>query len=137
LSTSAGGRMKELLCIVTLLVAAIPVQAQESGWIGIRVEDGKDRGVVVRSVEPNSPAAKAGLKDGDVILQFNKEDIAGALQFTRLVRETPVGRKVEIKVQRDNGDQTLQVTTERLPFLDGFRGFDVQLPRIRVRDLPQ
>src|SRR5437588_12969305 len=88
LSTSAGGRMKELLCIVTLLVAAIPVQAQESGWMGIRVKDGKDRGVVVRSVEPNSPAAKAGLKDGDVILQFNKEDIAGALQFTRLVRET-------------------------------------------------
>src|SRR6267143_5376949 len=115
--------MKQLWCSVILLAVAIPIQAQESGWIGIRVEDGKDRGVVVRSIEPNSPAAKAGLKDGDVIIQFNKEDVAGVLQFTRLVRETPVGRTVEIKVQRDNGDQTLQVTTERLPFLNGFRGF--------------
>src|SRR5438552_18670115 len=96
--------MKQLLCIATLLAAAIPVQAQESGWIGIRVEDRKDRGVAVRSVEPNSPAAKAGLKDGDVIIQFNKEDVAGVLQFTRLVRETPVGHTVDIKIQRDNGD---------------------------------
>src|SRR6267142_557349 len=101
---SMGGRMKQLLCIAILLAAALQIQAQESGWIGIRVEDGKDRGVVVRSVEPNSPAAKAGLKDGDVIIQFNKEDVAGVLQFTRLVRETPVGRTVEIKIQRDNGD---------------------------------
>jgi len=129
--------MKQLLCIATLLAAAIPVQAQESGWMGIRVKDGKDRGVVVRSVEPNSPAAKAGLKDGDVILQFNKEDVAGVLQFTRLVRETPVGHTVDIKIQRDNCDQTLHITTEKLPFPNGFGGLGLQLPRIRVRDFPQ
>ena len=129
--------MKQVLCIAILLAAAMPIQAQEAGWIGIRVKDGKDRGVVVRSVEPNSPAAKAGLRDGDVIIQFNKEDVVGVLQFTRFVRETPVGRTIEIKIQRNNADQTLQVTTEKLPFLNGFGGFDLQLPRLRVRDFPQ
>ena len=129
--------MKQLLCIATLLAAALPIQAQEAGWIGIRVEDWKDRGVVVRSVEPNSPAAKAGLRDGDVIIQFNKEDVVGVLQFIRFVRETPVGRTIEIKIQRNNADETLQVTTEKLPFPNGFGGFDLQLPRIRVRDFPQ
>src|SRR5438445_13814959 len=104
--------MKELLCIATLLVAAIPVQAQESGWIGIRVEDGQDRGVVVRSVEPNSPAAKAALRDGDVIIQTNKEDVVGARQFIRFVRETPVVRTIEIKIQRNNADETVQGPTE-------------------------
>ena len=105
--------MKQLLCIAILVAAAIPVQAQDAGWIGIRVEDQKDRGVIVRSVEPNSPASKAGLREGDVVLQFNKEDVIGVQQFTRLVRETPVGRMVELKVRRDNRDQTLHVTTER------------------------
>ena len=64
--------MKQLLCIATLLAAALPIQAQEAGWIGIRVEDWKDRGVVVRSVEPNSPAAKAGLKEGDRIVEIGR-----------------------------------------------------------------
>src|SRR5947207_14781165 len=129
--------MRHILWIAVLLGAGIPVQAQDAGWIGIRVEDGKDRGVVVRSVEPNSPAAKAGLKEGDVVLQFNKEDVAGVVQFTRLVRETPAGRTVEIKIQRENKGQTLRVTAEKLPFSNGFGGFDFQLPRIRMRDFPQ
>jgi serine protease Do len=131
--------MKQFLCIAILLGAGIPVQAQaqEFGWIGVRVENGKDRGVVVRSVERNSPAARVGLKEGDVIIQFNKEDVAGVVQFTRLVRETPVGHTVEIKIQRENRGQTLHVTAEKLPFSNGFGGLELQLPRIRVRDFPQ
>jgi serine protease Do len=135
--------MKQLLCMAILAAAAIPVQAQDPGWIGIRVEDQKDRGVIVKSVEPNSPASKAGLRENDVIMQFNKEDVAGVQQFTRLVRETPVGRTVELKVRRDNRDQTLRVTTERSP-RPGFDNFDfndfnLRLPnvRIRPRDIPQ
>src|SRR5712691_3869496 len=116
-----GGPMKQLLRIAPLVLAAVPAVAQDTGWIGIRVEDQKDRGAIVRRVEPNSPAGKAGLKEGDVVIQFNKEDVVGVQQFTRLVRETPVGRTVEIKIRRDNRDQTLRVTTEKSPnFRDGF-----------------
>ena len=130
--------MKQVLSIAALLIAALPLQAQEAGWIGVRVEDQRDRGVIVRSVEPNSPAARANLKEGDVIVQFNKEDVAGVQQFTRLIRETPVGRTVEMKIRRDNRDETVQVTTDRAPnFRDRFGGFDIQVPRIRIEDFPQ
>jgi serine protease Do len=92
----------------------MPVQAQDNGWIGISVDDGQDQGALVRSVETGSPAEKAGLKSGDVVIEYNKTPVLGAVQFGRLVRETPVGRTVEVKVRRDNRDQVLQVTTGRM-----------------------
>ena len=52
------------------------------------------RGVEVKSVDDNSPAAKAGLKEGDVVLEYNGQRIEGTEQFVRLVRETPVDRQV-------------------------------------------
>ena len=114
-----------VMCVC--LVAGIPAFAQQSGWLGISIEDRKEAGAVVRKVEPNSPAEKAGLKSGDVILQYNKENVLGAQQLTRLVRETPVGRSVELKVHRDSGDQTIQITTEEARFPDVFK-FQVNPP---------
>ena len=129
--------------LIAFLLAAAPALAQEAGWIGINIEDQKDRGAVVHNVEPNSPASKAGLKEGDVIVQYNKQDVIGVQQLTRLVRETPVGRTVEVKVRRDNRDQTFQVTTEAARFGDrlgrfelDFPGFHIRTDR-RVRDLPR
>jgi len=92
---------------------------------------------MIRNVEPNSPAAKAGLKEGDVILQFNKQDVAGVLQLMRLVRETPAGRSVELKVRRDNRDQTFSVTTEKPP--NEFARLGIQWPDTRgiIRQIPQ
>jgi serine protease Do len=104
---------KAMTSIAAIVLAALPALAQEAGWIGISIEDQTDRGAIVRSVEPNSPAEKAGLRPGDVVLQFNKEDVAGVQQLTRLVRETPVGRTVEMKIKRGNNDQTVKVTAEK------------------------
>ena len=84
--------MRGVLFGLASLVAAVPAVAQESGWIGVSIEDQKDRGAIIRRVEPNSPADKAGLKEGDVIIEFNRQEVMGVQQLTRLVRETPVGR---------------------------------------------
>ena len=108
--------MKSVSILFLALIAAAPAFAQESGWIGVSIADQTDRGVLVRSVETNSPAEKAGLKANDIILQFNKQEVAGALQLTRLVNETPVGRTVDVTIRRDNREQTLKVTTGRAPF---------------------
>src|SRR5215831_16354495 len=119
-----------------IFLAAFPVLAQQLGWLGITIEDQKDTGPVVRSIQPDSPAARAGLKEGDVILEYNKEAVIGAQQFSRLVRETPVGRTADIKIRRDNRDQTVQVMTEALQFpdvLNGINGIDLNIkPNIRV-----
>ncbi len=127
--------IKALFLVIVVSLAAAPAFAQDAGWIGITIGDQTDRGAVIRSVEPNSPAAKAGLKEGDVILEFNKENVAGVQQLTRLVRETPVGRTVDVKIRRDNREQTLRVTTERSP--NRFDNFSIdlgnlQLPRVEV-----
>src|SRR5262245_61336203 len=103
--------MKPIAAAMVLLAMAIPAFAQESGWIGVSVAEQSDRGVLVRSVEANSPAEKAGLKANDVIVQFNRQEVVGVMQLTRLVNETPVGRSVDVVVRRDNREQTFRVTS--------------------------
>ena len=49
----------------------------------------EERGVEVKSVTENSPAAKAGIKTGDMVLEYNGQRVEGMDQFSRLVRETP------------------------------------------------
>lgn len=71
----------------------------------------EERGVEITRVQEDSPADKAGLKTGDVVLEFNGQRVVGTEQFVRLVRETPAGRTVDIVVSRDGALQTLKATT--------------------------
>jgi serine protease Do len=114
--------MKPVSILFVTLITAASAFAQDTGWIGMSIADGTDRGALIRSVEANSPAERAGLKANDVIVLYNKQDVVGAKQLTRLVSETPVGRTVDVTVRRENRDQTLKVTTEKAPFeLGGIR----------------
>ncbi len=67
----------------------------------------EESGVEITRVEENSPAAKAGLKVGDVVLQYNGQRVEGMEQFSRFVRETPPGREVKLTVSRDGNLQTI------------------------------
>jgi serine protease Do len=67
----------------------------------------QEGGVLVSSVSEDSPAAKAGLKEGDVVLEFNGTHVEGTVQFQRLVSETPPGRQVKLTIWRNGGQQTL------------------------------
>ncbi len=91
-----------------------------SGWLGIDISEvsaekakelklSETRGVVVGSVEPDSPAAKAGLKENDVILSFEGQNVEGTIQFRRLVRETPPGRAIPLSVSRDGSVQSITI----------------------------
>ena len=91
------------------------------GFLGITVEEitaerartlglAEERGVEVRSVEPGSPAAKAGLAKGDAILECNGQRVEGTAQFSRLVRETPPERQARLLVSRSGATQTLTMT---------------------------
>jgi len=70
----------------------------------------EERGVEVSSLEAEGPAAKAGIKEGDVVLEFNGQQVQGRAQFQRMVQETPIGRQVKITVWRNGGMQTLTAT---------------------------
>ncbi len=93
----------------TRAVAPSPFQVISGGGgrIGLTVSDvdpsdGKaSTGVMVEEVEEEGPAAKAGLKKGDVVVEFDGERVRSVRQFTRLVSETPAGRQVAASVLRD------------------------------------
>jgi len=66
--------------------------------------------VFVETVTPDGPAAKAGLRADDVVVEFDDERVRSLRQFTRLVRETPPSRAVRAAVLRDGKRQELTVT---------------------------
>ena len=70
-------------------------------------------GVIVDEVRSGSAADKAGIKSGDTIVEFDGERVRSVRQFTRLVQETPVGRKVSAVVTRNGSRMTLTVVPER------------------------
>ncbi len=96
------------------------------GWLGILIQDvnrelaesfGMDKpmGAVVLRVLPDSPAAKAGLKVGDVVVQFNGHDIEYSSDLPVIVGQAPVGSTGKVKAIRDGKTITLQVPIEELP----------------------
>ena len=69
-------------------------------------------GVYIEDVRQDSPAARAGIRTGDIVIEFDGERVRSAVHFTRLVRETVAGRAVKVTVARDGNRQTLDVTPD-------------------------
>jgi serine protease Do len=88
------------------------VLAGRGAEIGVKIAEGKDGGVVVDEVTSDSPAAKAGLKRSDVIVEFDGERVRSARQFSRLVQETPPGRTVKATIVRDGQRKDVQITPQ-------------------------
>jgi S1-C subfamily serine protease len=113
------------------------------GWLGVRIDEvtpekakelklSAERGALVTAVEDDSPAAKAGLKVGDVITEFDGQRVEGTAALRRMVREVPPGRTVAVTIWRDGQAQSLNVV------LSGVRGPRRQAghPRVYSYDIP-
>lgn len=87
-------------------------------------------GAIVKSVQPGSAAAKAGLETGDAIVEFDGIRVRSAEELRRLIRETPVDRTVAIKVVRDGKTSIL---TAKLAA--GENRFEFSSPQIRIPDI--
>src|SRR5215475_4388204 len=92
-----------------------------SGWLGVGVSEVNaakvkelklpaERGVVLGKIVPESPAAKAGLKENDVVTEINGQRVEGTEQFRRMIREIPSGRTAQLTVWRDGHSQNVNVT---------------------------
>jgi serine protease Do len=71
---------------------------------------GQSQGVIISSIQRGTPADRSGLKRYDVILEFDGKKVESEDQFRRYVAETEPGRKVRLRVVRDQ--QTLEILTE-------------------------
>jgi len=98
----------------------------------------EDYGVEITHIEEGSPAEKAGVKPGDVVLEYNGQRVEGMEQFGRMVRETPPGREIKLTISRDGAPQTLtaMLASRKMRFSANFPS-DFQMPDIRVPDIPQ
>jgi len=82
------------------------------GWLGVSIQEvtpelaksfglKEKKGALVAQVVSGSPAEKAGIEQGDVIVEFDAKEIAGSKDLPRIVASTPVGKAVTIKLSRN------------------------------------
>ena len=104
----------------TLFFAFIALQPVASGWLGIVVQDltpqlafryglrSKD-GTVVTRVQFNSPAMKAGLEEGDVIIALNEEKIPDSETLKNSLSNTPPGSRIHLTIIRNRIEKALEI----------------------------
>jgi len=103
-------------------VGVLDVDAERAKTLKLK----EDRGVEVSSVTEGGPADKAGIKQGDVVLEYNGQPVEGMTQFQRLVHETPAGRQVKVEVWRNGAALTLTATVETR------KGFSLESPEMDI-----
>ena len=102
------------------------------GWLGVRIQDvtkeiaevenlGKPRGALVASVAENSPSEKAGVKSGDIILEFDGQAIQQMKELPMIVAKTKVGKSVKVKIWRNKKEITKTITLGRLETSEDFK----------------
>lgn len=122
-----------LAALVLAVVTGAPAHAGERGYIGIYMQtltqdirDGLDldldHGVLVSGVEDDSPAQKAGLEDGDVIVEFDGKAVDSPNDLRDLVGEREPGARVSLVVIRDGERKTLEIELGERP--EGWSVFD-------------
>jgi serine protease Do len=102
------------------------------GWLGVRIQVVTDeiadveklletRGALVASVAEKSPSDKAGIKAGDIILEFNGTKINEMKELPIIVAQTEVGRTVEVKIWRNKKEITKKIKLGRLETSGDFK----------------
>jgi len=101
------------------------LEDEGGSWLGVETQEvtrekakdlklSAERGVVIGKVLDDSPAAKAGLKESDVVTDINGQHVEGTVQFRRIIRETPPGRTLQLTIWRDGRSQNVIATLGKL-----------------------
>jgi len=126
----SGGYMGLSFAIPVNVVKTVTEQLKNTGyvsrgWLGVSIQNldksladsfGLDRpqGALIASVTDDSPAAKGGLKTGDVILSFAGTDIGQSSNLPPLVGATPIGQPVDVEILRNRQRQTITLVIAEL-----------------------
>ena len=127
------------------------------GWLGVRIQEvtkeiaeveklKKPEGALVASVSENSPADKAGIKAGDIILEFDEKSVDTMRTLPKLVAQTKVGKRVTVKIWRNQKliskrvllgrlESSKEFKAENKPEPDTSKYIKVENLKISVRDL--
>jgi membrane-associated protease RseP (regulator of RpoE activity) len=114
-----------------------------AAWLGVTLKDVSaekardlklpgEYGALVVRVNENSAAAKAGLQEGDVIVEFAGERVRSEAQLRRLIRETPAGRTVSLQVVRDGQARSLSAKLQPRTNEFYFQTPEIHIPQINI-----
>jgi membrane-associated protease RseP (regulator of RpoE activity) len=81
------------------------------------------------------PADNAGIQEGDLIVEYNRTPVLGAQQLSRLVSETPLGRTVAVRYERNGQEQDVEVTVAETPAPTALRSFNADNLRYELNDV--
>ena len=126
----SGGYMGVSFAIPSNIVKNVTEQLKANGsvsrgWLGVGIQGidkslaeslgmSNSKGSLITSVQPDSPADKAGLQAGDVITQFNNKAVNEVNELPVIVGSTPIGANVPVSIVRAGKDKMLKVTVEKL-----------------------
>jgi len=110
------------------------------GWLGVRIQDvtkeiaevenlDEPRGALVASVAENSPSQKAGVKSGDIILEFDGKKIKEMKELPVIVAKTEVGKKVKVKIWRNKKEIEKTIVLGRLETSEDFKVSEKSPPK--------
>ena len=139
----------------TVIEQLIKFGETKRGWLGVRIQEvtkeiaeveklKKPKGALVASVGKNSPAEKAGIKAGDIILEFDGKKINTMRNLPKVVASTEVGKSVELKIWRNKKLISKRLILGRLESSEEFqekktkkveKEEDIEILKITVRDL--
>src|SRR6266446_9181740 len=129
----SGGSVGIGFALPSNTAKSVVAQLREHGhvtrsWLGVAVQGisptiakslgmnpDQPTGALVATVTPNSPATKAGIKQGDVILSANGHPIKSVHDLPRMVAAMPVGQKLDLAIRRGGKEMTLAATTGEMP----------------------
>ena len=123
--------------------------AGSGGWLGVGVSEvsgdkakelklPEERGAMLGKIVADSPAAKAGLQENDVVLEINGQRVEGSEQFRRMIHEIPAGRTANLTVWRDGRSQNIKVTLGKpeganlKAFTHNPKAFSFSMPELSV-----
>jgi serine protease Do len=128
--SQSGGNVGIGFAIPINLAKELAPQLEENGhvtraWLGVSIQQltpelaeslGVDdtHGALVAGVTPNGPAAKAGIKSGDIITSFNDKPVGEHSGLPSLVAGSKIGERVPVQVLRDGKRKTMEVTLAKL-----------------------
>jgi serine protease Do len=127
----SGGSVGLSFAIPSSLAIDVVAQLKDKGhvdrgWLGVMIQNvdkdlasslgiDKPMGALISEIDEKGPAAKAGLKNGDLIIKFNAVDVNTSSDLPYLVGRTPPKTKVPVVIVRRGKEQTLSVTVGVLP----------------------
>ena len=118
----------------------------ERAWLGVRIQEvteeiaqslglNKTYGALVQGLTPNSPALKGGVKEGDIIIEFNGKQVESVKTLPKLVADAEIGEKSTVTVWRDEKEISLKVNLGKQPSLEELANIENNGTSITVKEL--